>query len=339
MKKCCFSFFYPCIMGKVAFSDSVTNYYETGFERKGVYLSKGLKADIMMIIVTLGWGSSYLFTKSGTAFLAPFNFVALRFLFAFAIAALLLCRYIRWQDKRTLYHSAILGALLFAMYSLVNWGVSQTTISNSSFLVSLTVIFVPCLSAFLLKKWPGKNVFCGAILAIIGIACMTLNENFALNKGDIICIGAALAYACHILYTSRVVKQCHSISLGVLQLGFCGLFALLATFLFEQPVWPQTPRLWWDVLFLSTFCTAICFILQVFAQKYTTPSHISVIYSLEPISAAFFAYLAIGETLRPLGYLGAALIFSGVIVTEITDILPHKKTKNPSDKQASQATA
>lgn len=114
---------------------------------------------------------------------------------------------------------------------------------------------------------------------------------------------------------------------------------MLATFLFEQPVWPQTPQLWLDVLFLSVVCTAICFILQVFAQKYTTPSHISVIYSLEPISAAFFAYLAIGETLRPLGYLGAALIFTGVIVTEIIDILPHKKIKSTPDKPASQATA
>ncbi len=282
-----------------------------------------------MIFVTLGWGSSYVFTKSGTASLAPFNFVALRFSLAFLFAALVLLPKLRRLDKKTLKESVILGFLLFIMYSLLNWGVSKTSIANSSFLVSLTVIFVPFISAFLLKQRPGRSAVWGAFVAMIGIGFLTLNKSLALNGGDIICIGTALVYSCHILYTSKVAKQCDSICLGVLQLGFAGLLGMVFSFLFEDPVLPQTAGLWRDVLLLSVFCTAVCFILQVFAQKYTTPSHIAVIYSLEPVSAAFFAYLAIWETLRPLGYLGAALIFAGVLITE----LPHVFQSNLAKKQ------
>jgi len=281
----------------------------------------------MMIFVTLGWGSSYVFTKSGTAFLAPFNFVALRFSLAFLVAALLFLPHFKRLDKKTLKESVILGFLLFVMYALVNLGVSKTSIANSSFLVSLTVIFVPCISALLLKQRPGIHVMWGALVAMVGIAFLTLHKSLSLNSGDFICIGAALVYSCHILYTSRVAKQCDSICLGVLQLGVAGFLGTVAAFLFETPVLPQTTRLWIDVLFLSVFCTAACFILQVFAQKYTTASHIAVIYSLEPVSAAIFAYLAVGETLRPLGYLGAALIFAGVLITELPQVLQSNRIK------------
>ena len=53
------------------------------------------------------------------------------------------------------------------------------------------------------------------------------------------------------------------------------------------------------------------------AQKYTTPTHTGLIFSLEPVFSALFAYLFMNELLSIQGYIGALLILSGVILAEI----------------------
>ena len=47
-----------------------------------------LKADFMMIMVTMFWGSSYLFMKMGLHSIQEFNLIALRFGIAFLLAVL-----------------------------------------------------------------------------------------------------------------------------------------------------------------------------------------------------------------------------------------------------------
>ena len=53
------------------------------------------------------------------------------------------------------------------------------------------------------------------------------------------------------------------------------------------------------------------------AQKYTTPTHTGLIFSLEPVFAALFAFIFVGETLPVKGYLGAILILVGVLTAKI----------------------
>ncbi|PGZ06168.1 EamA family transporter, partial [Bacillus thuringiensis] len=95
--------------------------------------------------------------------------------------------------------------------------------SNAGFLLCLTVIFIPILSAIFLKHIPEKKVIVGIILTIIGIGLLTLTSEFKIGNGDIFCILSALFYAIHVIITGSVTKHVNSIALGVIQLGFVGL--------------------------------------------------------------------------------------------------------------------
>jgi len=275
-----------------------------------------VKADLAMLLVTLFWGSSYLFMQMGLADLSTFNLIGLRFGIAFVIAAGIFHRRLLRTTRNTLWHSLIMGAILFGVFAAVTEGVKTTTASQAGFLVSLTVIFVPLLS-ILLKNRLQTRVLFGAGLAVVGIALLTLNESLQISLGDVLCIAAALFYATHIIVTGKLAPQSDAIVLGVCQLGFTALFGFGFSLLAETPQLPHTPEAWLAVLVLSVLCSAIGFVVQTVAQQYTTPAHTGLIFSLEPVFAALFAFLLNGETLTVRGYLGAALVLLSVLIAEI----------------------
>ncbi|MGQ0454323.1 DMT family transporter, partial [Bacillus sp. SS-TM] len=164
-----------------------------------------------------------------------------------------------------------LASVLFIVYIFATFGTKYTSVSNAGFLLCLTVIFIPILSAIFLKHIPEKKVIVGIILTIIGIGLLTLTSEFKIGNGDIFCILSALFYAIHVIITGSVTKHVNSIALGVVQLGFVGLFSLIFSFIIETPKLPSTINSWLIILALSIFCTAVAFIVQVIAQQYTTP--------------------------------------------------------------------
>ncbi|TXL65724.1 DMT family transporter [Cerasibacillus terrae] len=276
-----------------------------------------LKADLMMVVVTMLWGSSYLFMKMGINTIQGFNLVGLRFGIAFIFAGAIFYKRLIKTDFKTLKYGALLGFFLFSTLSTVTIGMNYTSVSNAGFIFSLAVVFVPLLLAIFFKRKPEPKVIFGITLAVIGIALLTLNGEVKLNNGDFLITLGALFYALYIIVTDRITKHVDSINLGVVQLGFAGLFGFVFSFIFEEPKLPNTTEAWIAVLALGIFCSAIGFIGQTIAQKYTTPTRTGLIFSLEPVFAALFAFVFIGEILTTKGYFGAALILFGVISTKI----------------------
>ncbi|CAM3254851.1 DMT family transporter [Brevibacillus invocatus] len=275
-----------------------------------------LKADLAMLLVTLFWGSSYLFMQMGLTDLQTFNFIALRFLLAFVLAGLFFRRRILRTHRKTLGKTFVLGTLLFGVFVTITTGLKTTTASQAGFLVSLTVIFVPFLS-MLLRQIPPPRVFLGAFLALIGIGLLTLNSQLEISRGDLLCILGAVFYAIHIIVTGRWANQSDPLQLGVYQLGFTGLLGLLFSLALETPRLPVTPEAWFAVLMLGIFCSAVGFVVQTVAQQYTTPTHTALIFSMEPVLAVAIAFLVTGEMLSLRGYVGAALVLFSILIAEM----------------------
>src|SRR5690349_9117669 len=113
-------------------------------EVKGIGNSQ-LKADLTMLIITMFWGSSYLFMKMGLDSIEGFNLIALRFGIAFIIAGAVFYKRFIHIDFQTIKYGFLLGTILFTLVSVVTIGVKFTSISNAGFLFALSVVFVPLL--------------------------------------------------------------------------------------------------------------------------------------------------------------------------------------------------
>lgn len=171
-------------------------------------------------------------------------------------------------------------------------------------------------SSYFQKRVAPPQVF-GSILAIAGIGLLTLNATLTIQPGDFLCILSAVFYAVQILFTGKAVKECDSLNIGILQLGFAGGLALVLSAIFETPSLPSTLPGWAAILALGILCSACGFILQPIAQKYTSPTRTGLIFSLEPVFAAMFGYWFAAEKLSMQGYAGAALVLLGIVASEL----------------------
>ncbi|HQA47610.1 MAG TPA: DMT family transporter, partial [Bacillota bacterium] len=157
-------------------------------------MTRQAKADLMLMMITVFWGSSYVLTKVGLGTLGPFSLTALRFIIAFGVSAPVFGRNIIDADKKTYKYAFILAVILFAVFMSMTFGLEHTSASNAGFLVSLSVVFIPIISFLVLKQRIEKKAIVGVCLAVIGIALLTLDTRLQVNPGDILCLLCALLF-------------------------------------------------------------------------------------------------------------------------------------------------
>ncbi|MGQ8874470.1 DMT family transporter [Paenibacillus sp. TSA_86.1] len=289
------------------------------------------RADVQMLLATVIWGSSYLFMKSGLASIQELNLIALRFGIAFIVAGILFHRRLRSVDHGTLLAGGVLGTALFAAFVFITYGVQRTTASQAGFLISLAVIFVPMLMMVIRRRLPDKRLSVGIVVAVAGLGLLTLQHEMSLHLGDLLCILAALVYAVYIILAGHYTPKHDPLTLGTIQLGVAALWGIVATFLYETPQLPDTPESWASILGLGILCSGLGYILQTLAQRHASPTRTSLIFSLEPLFAAAFAFIFQGEFLTLQGYCGAALMLAGVLITEIKLSQPvFRRRKRPA---------
>lgn len=280
-------------------------------------MNKQLKADLMLVMITLFWGASYLFIRIALQELGTLNLIALRFVIAFLLSSLFFHKKIREADKKTIQYAFFLGVLLFLVLVTITYGVKYTTTSNAGFLAGLAVVLLPIFSTVFFKIKPEKKAIVSVVLATFGIALLTLNEQFSMNIGDILCIICSALYAFLLIFTDKLTKEVDSIALGVIQIGFVALFSVIFAFFIETPLLPSSSSVWMAVMFLSVFCTATAFIVQTTALEHTTSLHAGLIFTFEPVFAAAIGRIFLGEILTLRGYIGAILMIIGILIIEL----------------------
>ena len=300
-------------------------------------MSKQVKADLILVLVTMCWGVSYYLMDISLAELDPFTLNAHRFLGAFVIAGIFSWKKVLTVNRTTLKYSLLVGVALVFVYMGATFGVKYTSLSNSGFLCALTVIFTPIINRLVFRKKAGAKLTLVVIMCFVGIALMTLKDDFSINtenlRGDMLCLMCAVAYAVDLILTERAVshEEVDAYLLGVFQLGVTGILNFMLAFIFETPHFPETAGVWGSVIFLSVFCTGIAFVLQPVAQQYTTASHVGVIFTLEPVFAAIVALVFAHEVLSVKAYIGALLMLASIFVMEIDFKALTNKKKNRED--------
>ena len=278
------------------------------------------RANSLMGIVTMFWGLSYTFMVLGLETLDPYNVVALRCLMAFFVAGLIFYKRMLHVHFKLLKYAAIQGFLLFLVFVLSLLGLETTSASNAGFILSLTVVLVPILSSLIEKKLPSRAVQFAIICTMIGISVLTVQGSFVFKQGDILIAIAAISYSIYLVLNSTFTRSVESVSYGIYQLGFAGLYAFILTILLETPTLPTTMISWISILGLGLVCSAFCFIGQTVAQQYTSPTHTGLIFSLEPIFAALFATLFLGEEMTTKLLIGGGFILIGNFIAQFEQL-------------------
>lgn len=267
---------------------------------------------LTLVLITIIWGTTFVVVKEALDTIPVALLLALRFTFAGLLLA--------WArfDRKALVPALILGLLSFAGFATQTLGLTITSASNAAFITGLSVILTPIIGALFWGKRLAPRVFLAAIVALAGLALMTLRDGVAsVNTGDMWVLGTAVSYALYILYLGEVARKMPVASLVMMQHIPMALLAWLWA-VPEVHLLPTVPlSTYLAIGYLALVATALVGILQTYAQR-VVPAHLAaLIFVLEPVFAALFAYLLIGERLGVWGLAGAGLMLVAMVIAEL----------------------
>jgi len=265
---------------------------------------KTLLIDFGLVYAAAIWGSTFFIVKDSLKYIDPVVLVGYRFF----LAALILGLVLLFQKKplfSNFKQGFILGLFIWLLYIPQTIGLKFTTASNSGFITGLFVAFVPVFSLIFFRKLPSLVKTLAVVISLTGLWILTggLTD---INTGDLITLITAMAYAIHILFADKYVnKNIDPYILSFQQFLVVGLLSFVTALFFRLPFSVVSQSVIWTVLFLTLFPTLSAFVIQLVAQKFTAPLKVSLIFALEPVFAALFAWTLGGEVFiarRALGF-------------------------------------
>jgi drug/metabolite transporter (DMT)-like permease len=273
-----------------------------------------LVGPLVLLIATVLWGSTFPVIKLVVTDIGSFAYVWIRGL----IAVLCLLPYVVFrlvkQSYNPVYRRVIIGGLLTGVaYALglwlQGWGTGLTTASNSAFITGLNVVFVHLYVALVERRY-SLRLGLELLLAVLGLYLLTMPTG-GFNIGDFLVLLGAVAWAAQVILVSKYG--------GADPLAFT-FFEILPSVLFVLPdvLYSGLPRIsirsLLGLAYLGTVCTVGAFSLQAYGQKYVLPEIAALIYLLEPVFAAVFAWAMLGEVMTLTQIIGASLMFTAMVI-------------------------
>ncbi len=279
-----------------------------------------LTADLLLLLVALIWGFGFVAQRAGMDHLGPFAFNGIRFLLGgLCLVPLALKASPRpaAKDSVPLYiGGTAAGLVLFAGASLQQIGIQYTTAGKAGFITGLYVILVPILGLFY-RQPTNKGTWLGALLAVIGMALLSVQEKFTVAPGDLLVLAGAFFWALHVLVLSFFSPRTHVVRLAIIQFMVCGMLSLLVALPYEIITLSAIHDAALPILFGGIISVGVGYTLQVVAQKRSPPAHAAIILSLESAFAVLGGWFLLDEHLSLRAMTGCGLMLSGMLISQV----------------------
>lgn len=281
-------------------------------------MKKGL-AICGLVMVTVIWGGGFVASDMALDSMRPFQIMTVRFLLGAVLMGLISIRALKGMTKEELRAGALMGTALFIGFALQIVGLQYTTPSKNAFLTALNVVIVPFIAFLILKKKIGAKGLIGAVMAVVGVGLLSLDENFSLGLGDGLTIICAIGFAFQIFLTSEFVKKYRATALNFIQMLTAFILSLISMFCFGETSFEVTTKGWLSVLYLGVISTTLCYLLQTASQKYVDETKAAIILSMESVFGTLFSIIILHEIITPRMVIGSVVILAAVIISNLSE--------------------
>ena len=291
-----------------------------------------MKANFLMLIASLIWGTAFVSQTTGMGFIGPFTFSFARFFLA-ALTVLPLALYfekqnfeIFFKNKNFIYLSLFAGLALFGGMGLQQYALLKSQIANASFLSTLYVPIVSLISRFIFKSRLHWIVWIAVLLCIYGSYLLSSNQALEIQRSDSLLFIAAVCFAIHIILIDVFMKQFYSpFTFGFIQYAVVFLCSTILAFSFETPTLANIKLEWFELIYTGVASAGIGYTLQIIAQSNASPAPAAIILSMESVFGTIAGWILINQVLDTNKILGCIAIFIGVIIVQLIPIYTNKK--------------
>lgn len=221
-------------------------------------------------------------------------------------------------SRTELVGGALCGVVLAAASVFQQLGIaSGTDGGKAAFITSLYVVLVPIYALFI-KKRAAANVWVSVGIAAIGFYLLCIKESVGIVLSDAFVVTAALIFPLHILLIDHFSPRCDGVRMSLVQFITCGAVETVIALIAERPV--SLGDIGANILpliFLGIGSSGIAYTLQILGQNGPDPSAASIIMSLESVFGVIGTALVLGTVLEVREYIGCAIVFAAVILSEL----------------------
>lgn len=296
----------------------------------GAIMSR-MQANLVLLLAAAIWGAGFVAQSTAMDSLGPFWFIGMRF----AIATLCVLPFAlresrtatRPLERRHVVQFLLIGLALFLGAATQQVGLQFTTVTNSSFLTGLYVVFVPAIAVIFLRKPPHWIIWPAAVVSLTGIYLLSGGALDQLTVGDGLTILCALFWAVQLTLVGLFVGESgRPLTLSTIQFAVCAAGGITVGLFTETLTVEAIRGATTELLFTGILSSGFAFVLQVIGQRYTTASQAAIMLSAEALFGGLFGALLLNEMLTTAGYVGCGMIFVAMIMVEIIPEIMRRKT-------------
>jgi len=285
------------------------------------------------LLTSVLWGSAFVAQDMGMDFIGPHTFNVGRFLVGFLtlLPFFFIFEYKKIIkrnsfDKKAFFYLIILGFILGVGQALQQISLIYTDVANTGIFTVMYVLIVPFISYFIFSKKMHWSVWPAAFFCVIGGLLLSELKNISVRYGDALGVLSAFCWAVHIIYISKTVKFFnYPITIAMSQCLIAFLFTVLPMLIYEEPSLKNMLKDSYEILYVGILSSGLAFLLQTYTLQNLTPAPAAIIFSLEGMFAAIFAWLILDQFLNEGKILGIFLILFAVIFSQIMPIYDKKK--------------
>ncbi len=273
----------------------------------------------LLILNSIIWGSTFFIVKDTVTTVNEYYLVFVRTF----IAAVSMLLFLYFKDKKTLLNyktilkGMVLGFLLATTYISQTIGLKYTSSGHSAFITGAGVVIVPMLMFVFFKRKLKMLEIVILFVVFIGLYLLTYDGGTALNIGDLITLITAFSLAWHLILAGKYVKKTEVLSLVGFQFLFASVFSFLL-YITTQPVtFLISTNAAFALLYLGLVGTLFCYFVSVWAQRHIDTVTVALIFTLEPVFAALFAWIFAAERFSIKEITGGFIILGGIVFFQL----------------------
>ncbi len=291
-----------------------------------------LKADLMLALVAVIWGSAFVVQRLAAADIGVFLFNGMRFLLAAVALAPVawsgaFTRKVIGEEnpvdpltRRNVGWAVLAGVLLFSGAALQQAGMIYTTAGNAGFITGLYVLFIPLILAVIFHQRPRAVIWFAAGLAVAGLYMLSTGGKMSVNRGDVLELVGAVFWALHVILIGRVVQRINVLQFAVAQYVACSLINIAVGLILETSMLPAFMQGWWLVAYTGLISVGLGYTLQAIAQREAPPADAAILLSMESAVAAICGWIFLGEALTPIQIAGCVVMMTGMLLAQLSGL-------------------
>ena len=284
------------------------------------------RANALLLLASAIWGFAFVAQRIGAGFVGPFSFNAVRFaLGALVVAAIAWWfatrRGVAWPQRRLAWRRALppgvlAGVLLAVAGNLQQAAMSSVPAGNAAFITGLYMVFVPLIAAFRGHRSSLQTVL-GVLSSVIGLYLIAVTDTLTVGPGELLLIISTVVWAAQILVIDRFGPGVSSLRFAAVQFVTCAVVSGFGALLLEPAPFQGIDQALVPILYGGVLSVGVAFTLQVVGQRDALATHASLIMAMESVFGAIGGALILGENMGLRGYVGAALMVTGIVVSQL----------------------